>query len=455
MNRIIGRIRYIAVAIGFLFVFFMDGCSYTTLVSGSSSEEISSVSASKIESEIDLSECEGLIRDINVIEETLKNSICSNSYDENSFDKLIEDVIEKKLDRVECYYRLTAILSDYNCAHLYLQPQASLDESLVSECFPLFIKEFEGDYYIVLTLNQYQEHLGKKIVSMGNCPISMVVDRLSEVCSIETESAKRRVLESDSRGLFSVAKPTLRYCGLLDANDNLVVEVEGGENTIDSFTISAIKTNGKYDWCHLVTDRIEYEKNYESGNNYCFYGDKENGIMYFEYFLCKDQEVTFENCFSDMMKELGGCDKYHSIIFNVKDNVGGNRFLARDMLIKYQDELSPLQKYVVIGSGTASAGQQFVEDCLELFPDIKIYGDETAQAVDNFTEINQIELDSLGVWLCFPTLDDYVPLLASRAADKKKGVIPDVFVVQTFEDYTDGIDSIYSRILSDINMETH
>ncbi len=52
-----------------------------------------------------------------------------------------------------------------------------------------------------------------------------------------------------------------------------------------------------------------------------------------------------------------------------------------------------------------------------------------------------------------PTASDYVPNLAKKYGDIVESVVPDVEVQPSFEDISSGTDTVYQRIVEDIQIQ--
>ena len=82
------------------------------------------------------------------------------------------------------------------------------------------------------------------------------------------------------------------------------------------------------------------------------------------------------------------------------------------------------------------------------FPHVKIFGEETAQAVFNNTGIRPQVLKKLNCNFSFPInvgVGNF-PKLIERSTDIYRGIMPDVEVLEDFESTLNGEDAIYKAI---------
>ena len=173
--------------------------------------------------------------------------------------------------------------------------------------------------------------------------------------------------------------------------------------------------------------------------------------MYFQYFSCMNNgEITVEDVVGQMMKEMETNGSFTTLVFDVRFNHGGNRFLLRNALEKYRKEMNDMNIVIINGGETFSAAMQLSEDCLELFDHVTIYGEETGQRIQNKTEIKDYSFQHLNCGFYVPTVTDCLPKLQERAEESDKGVVPDIPVWESYSDYINGVDTIYERIKEEL-----
>ncbi|HKL99843.1 MAG TPA: hypothetical protein VJZ06_08050, partial [Mobilitalea sp.] len=192
-------------------------------------------------------------------------------------------------------------------------------------------------------------------------------------------------------------------------------------------------------------------RNSSKNLNYCYESDLDHHIMYFQYNACIEmQDTSLEQCFSDMMKEFTSDDGYTNLVIDIRWNNGGFRYLMENMLKKYKEQFKDKQINLMIGKNTYSSGYMLIEDCYENCDHVKLYGEETGQSIHNCTYARGLKLSSLPWLLYVPIAKGYEKMIVEKYGDVVKGVTPDVSVDQTYEDYMNGIDTVYQRIIDDI-----
>ena len=390
-------------------------------------------------------EQEKIIEDIQVIKQTISSSPCSKNYHQDDFELLIDEIKTGKIDREVCYQRLREIISSYHCAHLSIWTKPN--DPIYTNRLPILLTWFGEELRVTACSEEYIGYMGMKVLSISDYSINDVLEKYGSINSYETQRGRMTFLEQP------MWECDLVYLDLLDSNQHGVeFEVENEQGNIENFDVELVS----WDECNLIYLEDVYceqeemsisYRNKSNGLNYCFEADSEHDIMYFLYTQCAEMEdYSLEQCFEDMMDELNANPSYDEIVFDVRWNQGGNRFIMLPLLERYKDELAQKKISIIVGKSTYSAAFQFVEDCLQLFDEVFIYGEETGQAINNYTEVNMIDLPALNCGMSVPTVKDYLPELEKRYEDLERGIIPDEEIYQTYEDYLKGVDTIYEFI---------
>ena len=400
------------------------------------------------------SEREGWISDLKTIEKTIKHiggvdEYLSKEEISKRFSELIDEVKQKKVDQEGCYYRVRNIISELHSAHMNIV-NVQNNQNNVKYTSVGFIW-FGNELRIGACLDEYEKYLGWKVIKIADDSIQNVIDKLVTINSCETDSRKKSYLQ----GMLLYSD--LSYLGLLNSEDGLELTVEDDQGKNDSFVAKMWYPNEQMS-IHNLRDHFTSNdlmpistRNSMKNLNYCYESDLDHNIMYFQYNACIEmQDTSLEQCFSDMMKEFTSDDGYTNLVIDIRWNNGGFRYLMQNMLKKYKEQLKDKQIDLIIGKDTLSAGYMLIEDCYENCDHVKLYGEETGQAIHNYTYPKGYELSFLPWVLSVPITKDYEKMIVEKYGDVVKGVTPDVSVDQTYEDYMNGIDTVYQRIVDDM-----
>lgn len=396
-------------------------------------------------------ETAALISDVNAVRDTIKASLLGDTYDDSKFDEIIVKLESGDADREYCIHAIQEIISDCKCAHASIY--TLMDDELYIKRLPLVFNRFEEGYYVVIADEKYSDLLGMKLTGIAAVEngeshwmtIEEAEKKVATLMHLETESGLRRALES------TLFETDCKWLGLLDENNNICISLENGEGKLFEVSLPFVDSFAMNLTYLVETDSLpSYYRNSRLGHVFCYDSDAENGIMYFQYYSCMEMEgYNIVECIDNMLAEMNAYGTFHTLVIDVRFNGGGNRgILQRGLLLRKAE----LEKYniVMLNSGeTYSAAMQASEDCLDHFSNVKIYGEETGQSISDLTQVEYHEFEKLHCGLGLPTVEDILPSLVGRAKDAKKGVIPDVYVVQKFSDYINGIDTCYAKIAED------
>ena len=381
-----------------------------------------------------------LVAEVEEIMGIIEKSALKEEYEKEPFEKIVIELKNGEIDREICINKIRSILASYECAHTELY--TFMNDPMYDKEIPLHFQRFQEGYFLMSCYPEYQEYLGMKLVSVNGMSVSEANEKLARLRMYETESGKQAAIE------YGFFETEMKFLNLLDEQEEMkfvLCDADGNE-----FEIIAKMEERTQEYMYMVEDedsKPDYYKYCNSGIPFCYTGDAENGIMYFQYFYCSDHgETTVEEAVGQMMNEVEAYGTYTTLVFDVRFNHGGNRFLLRNALEKYQKEMNNMNIVIINGGETYSAAMQLSEDCLELFEHVTIYGEETGQRIQNKTEIKEYSFEHLNCGFYVPTMNDCLPKLQQRAEDSNKGVMPDVPVWESYSDYLNGIDTIYERI---------
>lgn len=383
--------------------------------------------------------------DIQRIQLDLAYSSMKEFYDPLPFEQLKQDVQEGKASRLDCVYRIKKIISDFHIVHLNLNTVSSEPSDYLYS--PIIFGCFGNDYYVTGTVPEYNRYKGWKIIKIGDLPVNQACDRLLEFLSYETRTgAKYWVTQQETYNIF-------KYAGLLGKNNKISFLLESGEGKQEKLSCSFVSTKFTT-WSGLQLKKQNPYSPYSVTQNYELKPCPEKRTIYIPYNKCQgiaDYPVTA--LISDLLKELE-TGAYDTVVFDIRLNGGGEQpvtYIFRHQLYDHKEELSKYNMAIVIGGRTYSAACWFLNNFLDVFPDATVFGEETGQAVFNYTMVMPYRLHYLNCDFMFPQIVDDLPVLKARAKDIYRGTIPDVEIQERFEDYIQGEDTIYNTIYAYYN----
>ncbi len=374
--------------------------------------------------------------DILRVKADLTSSSMHSIYNPADFDQLEEDILAGKVSSTECYYRLAKIINAYHVAHVYIT-RIEPDPFIL----PFDFYNFGKEIHVSKATKQYEKYLGWKVVKIGGLEIDEAVDKITEFYSYETVISKRYFLE------FQVSFNDYKYAGLLDENGKLHITLESPEGKSEELVLKATDRRKNPFITNMPEIKNECFPHFET-KNYSIKPCPQKRTLYVPYLRCMTREdYPADVWFADIIKELNS-GLYDTLVFDLRYNRGGYN-LTWGFPEKYKDELNKYNIALVAGGRTFSASTIFMESILKTCPNAKIFGEETGQAIFNYTGTANEELKSMNCKFYFPRfLDEISPLpeLKKRTASYYNGVMPDVEVYEKYEDFMKGEDTIYNAI---------
>lgn len=386
----------------------------------------------------------GLCYDIELIQIDLQSSSCKELYNPAPFEELKAEIKTGTVDTFECISRLQKIIHGYNVVHLSLIPNQENVEYYVQK-IPFEFLCYGNEYRIIFATKKYKQYLGWKLAGVGEYTVEQVRDKLAEYKPFETETGKKYVI---NRQMYNDYK----QAGLLEKNGKIRFKLQNDSGNMAEVTINLVDTiNPEY--IHLsseinVPNFASYNIN-AGCNNYYLSFCPDNKTIYVHYESCESlYDYSFNNLIDDLMNELYQND-YKTIVWDIRKNGGGLAFdmsMLHMLLYSNKEELDKYNQAIVFGGRTYSAAVEFIDRFLTTFPEAVLFGEESGQAIDNYTYTHPYDLKHLKCMFCYPSAVDDTPTLHERFEDTSRGVIPDVQVLEDYNILLTGKDAVYLEI---------
>lgn len=377
-----------------------------------------------------------LYYDIESIKVDMVYSSLKDVYDPAPFEQLQKEVLDGTVDRDECVGRLRKIVSSYKSGHLYIIDNS---KEYYEKFVPIGFYCFDEGYYVHSARSLYKKYLGWKLTGIGNYSIDEALKIAVDYLPLETPAGEKYCFENI--GLWS------HYYQMgFTSKGKLSFTLESPEGKTKTIKVRPKNSLGNY-YNLLPENTTVFNKVHERKNNYEFMGVPETRTLYVPYnsaFPREDYKVN--DFFADMVKELQ-TQKYDTIVFDLRYNPGGEALMMENSLYRHKEELEKYNIAMITTGRTYSAATHFMDQVLRMYPHARIFGEETGQAVFNYTGVykNNV-LKKLNITYCWPGWIAEAPELYARSKDIHRGTMPDVEVGETLEGYLNGEDSIYRAI---------
>lgn len=396
--------------------------------------------------------------DISYLDETLKETHPDlfRNISEKEWNKDISSLKKdiNKLSDTEILLRLSDIISNIEEGHTLLPMNEALTPLNNSDngnilSFPIIIEEFKDGYRVVKSDKEYKNILGYKLISINNTKIDDVLTKVGNIMSADNEQGEK----SKSIMCFN-SLDILKFLEIIDSETaSFEFETDKKEKVIIKINSKKIK-----DIEFISIERKSYitEKRTEGIDKfYWFENFKDDNILYFQYNQCISNNTMFINeaernrlpSFSQFIQSLIdeiNNNEFDKFIIDLRYNTGGSIGLTQALLSSLENRTNIEDKdiYVLIGKNTFSAGvvsAYLINECL----DVTTVGEETGGNINLFTTLPDkdiIELPNSKKKVLHPS--DFT----NYTSDEVKGVKADIEIIQSFENYTSGIDDLYEYV---------
>jgi hypothetical protein len=383
-----------------------------------------------------------MIIDIKMMQIDIASSPFKEMYDPEPFEVLIQDIKKHKVSRIDCIFRLQKIIGSYGISHFILE--VNYPDEYYSEFAPIALFRCGDELRLQNCPKEYGKYIGWKVVEMGDVPILEAIEKYAQFSSYETPASKKYCFKN------RIFWNRLKYSGLLNKKGKLSVTVQSDKGETESFECTGISKLDPDNFASLVLEKeISINKNVRKGDDVVLVPSPENKTYYFQFFgMMWKLHNTYKDCLDTMMKELNHND-YDTVVFDLRYNDGGSLLATagfNHMLYNYKSELEKYNLALVISGRTYSAACRYIDNCCSLFPNIKIFGEETGQAVFNYTAVYAQTMQRLNCTFCCPMEIDSLPTMEKRSTDIHRGIMPDVEVACTYADLMKGEDTVYKAI---------
>ncbi len=377
---------------------------------------------------------------------------------EEEWNKSIES-LKKDVDNLsdtDIILRISQIVNTVGDAHTFIHPIDLLKPIDEKKLNPEIIVEFpiKGDYFndgfrIVECGSNYQKILGSRLVAINNIDINTI---LNDVATLIPGDYKNNQCSLAYAKFFINSYDVLKFFNVIDStNAEFTFENDNGEEII--LNLKAVEKN-KINY--ISPHKKEMKTNIIEGieNPYYWYKNfEEDNILYFRYnsfgtnySIFKDNEIgelipDFREVQERLIDVINKHD-YSKFIIDLRENGGGDVNIRNAMMemFKIRTDLKGEDIYVITGKQSGSASVTLAWE-LQSKLDANVVGETTGGNVNLFSTHNQnIVLPNSGLNIYHSFKESIYD------KDHIGGVVPDFEVIQTYEDYINGVDTCYEYI---------
>lgn len=306
------------------------------------------------------------------------------------------------------------------------------------DSFPLELKLFDNDLYVLSTTSQHKYLLASKLVSINGVSSLDVVRLLSEISPFSENEFSTAIRAA---GYFTNAA-VLSGLGIVENEDEakFVFDVQGEKREINLEFSRSPKLDARIS--HLNDAIFSADEKVDSNLWYGSSSDNKTVYVKFRRYTSISKMEKFSRSL------LGFIDKNKSenLIIDLRDNYGGDFFvglkLAQQLVLA--DTINWRSGvYTLIDNVTFSAAMSNAAQFSQIL-NSKLVGSPTGARPSGYQDMGQFTLPNSGLEVTFSKR------LYSFKDTQRDALYPDVHIETSIEDYRDAYDRQLRWVLSDI-----
>ncbi len=337
------------------------------------------------------------------------------------------------------FNRIIALLND---GHSSLWP---LFDPANFRAFPLKTYSFDDDLYIIDSSREYQQHIGAKIVGIGNLSIEETRARLSDITG-----AENNIGETVRFSLYVMLAELLEAEGIIENADIGVFTLENTDG--DQYTIE-IEPETATAWYFWYMYRFVDNKASSAFHNlrsdfYWFEYLEESKTIYFQFNIVQNDIFFGETLaeFTARLNDFANSTHFDRFIIDIRNNNGGNGQLLHPLIDMIANNPNINQKeklFTITGRHTFSAAVMFAMG-LENRTKSLFVGESMGATPNHYGDAEFIELPHSGLKI----LLSEILWENSITEDSRATIIPDLPVRYTHQDFVNSSDPAVDAIFN-------
>lgn len=350
-----------------------------------------------------------------------------------------------KLSDIEIAIRLQQIIAKMGDSHTMLDYRPFID---LNYLLPLKLYWFKDGLYIFQTSKDYENILGKKIISLNGFTIQTIIDSLSTLITIDNQA----LVKNQVPGLIPLAQ-LHNHFGFANGNNfSFEIATSLGEKELINISAGPVNSNDlvafqadsmalcwRNQRAFFFEQYFDQFKTYYVQYNTCWSKEIENQYGNSEKAANLPSFLDFEDKVFTTLKN----QDVKKFVFDMRFNSGGNSEQGTNFvnkLNKLKHKNKKMQIYVIIGRKTFSSAIINTMDFKQNTNAI-LLGEETGGKPNHFGEIQSINLPSSGLDLYYSTK------YFTFTKENTNTIAPDTYLEPTFFDYKSGIDPVFDWII--------
>ena len=350
------------------------------------------------------------------------------------------DALAKRVDQLqdhEIIVGMMQIVASIGDAHTMI----GFGKSAPFSSYPIGIYIFKDGPFVAVADAEHRELLKARVVGVGSATFDDAAKRVASVFPSENESLWKQLVP---RWLASAE--TLHALKLSEQADRATFELQLADGSTKQVELSPLPRDAKPnlirlpDWSKLKRP-ISMSPH---ATKYWFEYDEPSHAMYARYDACVDDPKYPFAQFSKELLAAIDSKKPGKVIFDLRNNGGGNSAIAEPLINALREDKSINQKgklFVLIGRQTFSSAQMNAQQFRDRTK-ATLVGEPTGQKPNHFGEIKNFTLPNSSLVVQYSTKQ-------FRQSEKDEpSMMPDETIEPTSAEFFAGRDVVLERILA-------
>ncbi|MBC8109304.1 MAG: hypothetical protein H7Z14_22160 [Anaerolineae bacterium] len=306
--------------------------------------------------------------------------------------------------------------------------------------FPIGIYICKDGPFVAVSTTDQRELLGAKVLKVGTLSFDNAAKRVAGVFPSENESHLKQNLPR-----WITNAQVLHALKITDRVDRATFEFQLADGSAKRVELSPVAIGSKPklvrlpDWSKLKRP-ISMTPH---ATRYWFEFDEPTKVIYARYDACvHDPKYPFAQFSKELLAAIDA-KKPAKVIFDVRNNGGGNSAIAEPLINALRDNNAINQKgklFVVIGRATFSSAQMNAQQFRDR-TNATVVGEPTGQKPNHFGEIKNFTLPKSGL------IAQYSTKQFRQSEKDEPSMMPDEVIEPTSAEFFAGKDVVLERVL--------
>ena len=337
-------------------------------------------------------------------------------------------------------FQFMEFLGSVGNGHNFIVPTYSKKGSFTR--LPVQFYQFNDGLYIVKADPDYPQLRGLKVISIGEVPVDVAMQKVAAV------NARDNEMQQYWLGPYYLALPeVLEGLGIVEDASEVVLTLAGQEGEQDERvtlsgepfnfegfpTLPALETGENPDYLARKRETFWYREN------------QKDNYLYVQLNAVTEDETHTIAQFSKEIREVASAGNLRNLILDLRHNSGGNGAILPPFtraLIHFVEQHEDNKLFVIAGRNTFSAAHLLLAD-LNRLTDAIIVGEPSGSRPNHMGEAGWFLLPYSGVWGIISSQYHQ----ASEAEDHRIWIAPHLPVSLSAENYFEGKDPAMEQIL--------